>query len=90
MRFSELRNKEIINVCSGQRLGYVNDAEIELPGGQLKALVVPGPARFFGLLGREPDFLVPMDCVTKMGRDLILVDIHGDYHRDRKTKKIYQ
>ena len=89
MRFSELRDKEIINICSGQRLGYVCDAEIDMPAGELRALIVPGPARFFGLFGREPDYLVPKDCITRMGRDLILVDIHGDCGRGRKNRKTY-
>lgn len=89
MRFSELQDKEIINICSGQRLGFVADVEIEMPGGELRALIVPGPAKFFGLFGREPDYMVPKDCITRMGRDLILVDIHGDYHRGRKNSKTY-
>jgi len=77
MRLSELRCREIINVASGQRLGYVCDGEIEMPGGTLKALIVPGPCRFFGLFGREPDYLIPIDRITKIGRDIILVDIPG-------------
>ena len=87
MRFEELRSKEIINVCSGHRLGYVCDAEVELPSGCVKALIVPGPARFFGLFGREPDFLIPMGCVKKLGRDIILVEISGAYDRDRRERK---
>lgn len=89
MRFSELRDKEIINISNGHRLGFVADVELDFPGGELRALIVPGPARFFGLFGREPDYLVPKECITKMGKDLILVDIHGDYHRERKNKKTY-
>lgn len=87
MRFEELRCKEIINVNSGHRLGYVCDAEMELPSGCVKALIVPGPARFFGLFGREPDFLIPMGCVKKLGRDIILVEISGAYDRDRRERK---
>ncbi|MBQ7144407.1 MAG: YlmC/YmxH family sporulation protein [Oscillospiraceae bacterium] len=87
MRFEELRCKEIINVNSGHRLGYVCDAEVELPSGCVKALIVPGPARFFGLFGREPDFLIPMGCVKKLGRDIILVEISGAYDRDRRERK---
>ena len=90
MRFSELRNKEIINIASGQRLGYVCDAEIEMPAGVLKSLLVPGPCRFFGLFGREPDYLVPLGCITKIGRDIILVEIPGQCTRSkRERKKIY-
>ena len=84
MRLSELRCKEIINIATGQRLGYVCDAEIELPAGIVKALIVPGPCRFFGLFGREPDFLIPMDCITRIGQDIILVEIRGDCGRSKR------
>ena len=30
-RFSELRCKEVINICDGARLGYVDDLVLELP-----------------------------------------------------------
>ena len=89
MRLSELRSKEIINICTGARLGYVCDAELEMPSGKLEALIVPGPCRFFGLFGREPDYLIPMDRITRIGRDTILVEIQGNYDRSRKNKHTY-
>ncbi|MCD8389167.1 MAG: YlmC/YmxH family sporulation protein [Oscillospiraceae bacterium] len=89
MRFSELRCKEIINISNGHRLGYVCDVEIEFPEGRLKALIVPGPCRFFGLFGREPDFLIPLDCVTRTGEDIILVEIQGSYGRSKRKRKNY-
>ena len=87
MRLSELRCKEIINIATGQRLGYVCDAELEMPAGVLKALIVPGPCRFFGLFGREPDFLIPMDCITRIGQDIILVEIRGACDRSRPKRR---
>ena len=87
MRLSDLRCKEIINVATGQRLGYVCDADVELPEGILKALIVPGPCRFFGLFGREPDFLIPMGCITKIGQDIILVEIQGNCGRSKRPQK---
>ena len=40
--------------------------------------------------GREPDFLVPLSCITKIGRDIILVDIPGQCGRSKREKrKIY-
>ena len=89
MRLSELRCKEIINICTGQRLGYVCDAEFEMPAGTLRALIVPGPCRFFGLFGREPDFLIPVEQITKIGTDIILVDISGGYSRSKRNRKNY-
>ena len=52
-RVSELRYKEIINVSDGSRYGWVGDVEVDLDSGQVRALVVPGRLRLFGLLGRE-------------------------------------
>ncbi len=88
-RFTDLRCKEVINICDGCRLGYVGDVECQLPEGQMTALIVPGPFRFFGLFGREPDFLVPLGCITKIGRDIILVDIPGQCGRSKREKKKY-
>ena len=87
MRFLDLRDKEIINISNGHRLGCVYDLEIEFPKGELRALIVPGPARFFGLFGREPDFLIPVDSVTCLGQDIILVNIPGNYGRSKRNRK---
>lgn len=89
MRLSELRSKEIINISTGQRLGFVCDAELLVPEGTVKALIAPGPCRFFGLFGREPDFLIPMDCISRIGEDIILVEIPGNCERSRRGKKQY-
>ena len=43
-------------------------------GGFLKALIVFGPCRFFGLFGRGEDYYIPWECVQKFGDDIILVD----------------
>ena len=64
-RFTDLRCKEVINICDGCRLGYVGDVECQLPAGQMTALIVPGPCRFLGLFGRED---------RQVGDDIILVD----------------
>jgi YlmC/YmxH family sporulation protein len=58
-RMTDLRYKEVINICDGCRFGYVGDAELDLVSGQICALIVPGPTRFFGLFGggRIPFFL---------------------------------
>lgn len=87
MRIAELRYKEIINVCSGHRLGFVCDVEIDMCTGKLLSLIVPGRCRFFGLFGREEDYVIPFECVTRLGNDIILVEIQGDYKRDRVPKR---
>ncbi len=74
VRFCQLRRKEVINLCDGCRLGCVGDLEMTLPEGTVKALIVFGRCRFFGLFGRGEDFYIPWECVQKFGDDVILVD----------------
>ena len=66
--------KEVINLCDGCRLGCVGDVEVTVPEGSVKALIVFGPCRFFGLFGRGEDYYIPWECVQKFGDDFILVD----------------
>ena len=66
-RFSQLRRKEVINICDGSRLGCVGDLELCIPEGTVKALIVFGPCRFFGLFGRGEDYYIPWDCVQRGG-----------------------
>lgn len=73
-RVSELRYKEIINVSDGSRYGWVGDVEVDLDSGQVRALVVLGRLRLFGLLGREEDRVFPWEAVRRFGADTILVE----------------
>ena len=43
--FNELREKEIINICDGARLGRICDLELDDCTGLLCSIVVPGPTR---------------------------------------------
>ena len=73
-RIRDLRCKEVINICDGCRLGYVDDVELRVPEGQVIAVIVYGPCRFFGLFGRGEEYYVPWECIQRVGDDIILVD----------------
>ena len=85
-RLADLRCKEVINIHDGFRLGFVGDAIINTATGQLLAIVVPGPFKFFGLLGREDDYIIPWESIRKMGDDIILVDAEGKYFREKRKR----
>ncbi len=78
MKISELKCKEVICVCDGQRLGFVTDAEVELPEGMIRSITVPGPCRFLGLWGRKDDYVIPWCCIKRIGPDIILVDVRPE------------
>ena len=88
--FSELRYKEVIDVHTGRRLGYVCDAELDLNDGRLMSLITPGRAKLFGLLGREDDYVLPWKCIVRMGSDIILVEPdESQGRRKREKRKIF-
>ena len=78
LRFTQLQCKEVICVSDGRRLGFISDVLVEVPEGQIVAIIVPGPCRFFGLLGRQDDFRIPWGCIRRIGPDIVLVDIRPE------------
>lgn len=75
MKMSQLRCKEVICLSDGRRLGFVCDLEIEVPEGDVKSIIVPGPCRFLGLFGRKDDYVIPWCAIKRIGPDIILVDV---------------
>ncbi len=86
MRFTELQCKEVICVSDGRRLGFVSDVRVEVPEGRVCAIVVPGPCRFLGLVGRSDDYLIPWGCIQRIGPDIILVDTKPEDCRTPRKK----
>lgn len=86
-RFSNLKCKEVVNVCDGTRLGFVSDVEVDVKCGQILAIIVPGHGKCFGLLGRHDDFVIPWQCIRQIGDDIILVDGNLDKFRLPRTKR---
>lgn len=85
--FSDLRYREVIDIHTGFRLGYICDAEIDEANGRICSLVTPGKAKFFGLLGREDDYILPWDAIVRIGRDIILVDCKEDFRRRKRQRR---
>ena len=72
-RLEKLRDKEVINIKDGGRVGFVCDVELDVDHARLTALVVYGRLRLLGLLGRLPDLVIPWEDVVLMGEDAVLV-----------------
>ena len=89
-RIRDLRCKEVINISDGCRLGTV--ADVRVPEGQVCAVIVYGPCRFFGLFGRGEEFYIPWDCIARIGDDIILVDKpfpRREVEPERKRRRRY-
>lgn len=71
--FSDLRCREVINLCDGARLGFVSDLMLDLAGGRITAILVPAQGGVLGFLGRCEDLVIPWDCIDKIGEDILFV-----------------
>ena len=80
-RIAELRYKEVIDIASGTRYGFVDDIAFDPDSGQVESIILSGRLRLFGLLGREPDLVFPWSSVRRFGEDIILVDGGGQTQR---------
>ena len=89
LKFTQLQCKEVICIANGQRLGYVADVEVEVPEGNIIALVVPGQGKCFGLLGARDNLLIPWRCIRRIGPDIILVDVKPEECRVPRCKGIF-
>lgn len=75
MRICKLKEKEVINVCSGKRLGCIADVEINICTGEIEAIVIPGPGKICGFFGTDCEYVIPFSCIKKIGPDIVLVEI---------------
>ena len=70
---NDLRDKEVINICDGRKLGCVDDVEVDVNSGRLVSIIVPCDGKLFGF-GRR-NLVILWDSIEKIGDDTILVKI---------------
>lgn len=74
--FCELREKEVVNLADGKRLGRVQDLVLE-PCGKVIGLVVPGEKKLIKALSRDESIFIAWKNIVKLGDDVILIDLNG-------------
>jgi len=76
MTFSELRQKDVINIIDGRRLGRPVDIALT-ERACIDAIIVPAPAGLMSVF--RPDrqgMVIPWGCVRRIGDDVILVELN--------------
>lgn len=80
IKVSELQSKDVVNISDGKRLGMIGDLDIDLENGMIRAIVVPGAGRFFGLFGSSQEYVIPWNQIVKIGTDVVLVELNPSPH----------
>ncbi len=78
LKLSEIREKEIININNGERMGYVDDFEFNLQEGRIDALIIMGVGKVLGLFGKNSEIVIEWKDIVKIGTDTILVDYNNE------------
>ena len=70
--FSELRNKEVINIRDGSLLGCVCDLEFNSNTGEISSIVLPGNGLLASLSAKNR-IVIPWNDIERIGKDTVLV-----------------
>lgn len=71
----------VVNVCDGKQLGKVSDIVITYPEGRVLGIVAPGGR---GFRWGKSDVYIDLKCVSKIGVDVVLVELRNAPRIDRK------
>lgn len=82
--FSELKQKDVINLFDGKNLGRVCDVSFSFPENRILGLTVTGSK---GFKFSKQEIFLPIKTVTKIGADVILVNFGKDNERDNPPHK---
>ena len=85
-RMADMRNKEVINIKDGTRLGSVCDIELDTRNARIYALIIYGKLRLLGLLGREEDLVIRWEDIEVIGDDTILVNYTHIGHPKKRMR----
>ena len=70
---ADLKDREVINLCGGEKLGYPCEFEINLDDGKITAIIIENSAT--SLFGKKQEYLIPWCKIECIGEDAILVKI---------------
>ncbi len=68
-----LRQKEVANIRTAERLGYIRDVEISESTGNVEAIIVQRHGCFIRRLFGGGEIVIPWSAIEAVGEDLVLV-----------------
>ena len=76
MTLSDIEEKDVINVVTGERIGFVSSLRIDTNSGQIIAITVQPSMKFVSFFSKdEASVVVPWNQILKIGADVIIVNV---------------
>lgn len=71
----DFKQKEVISLSDGKILGFVVDVQANFQNGEINSIIVAKTGKFLsGIVGKN-NLTIPWNKITKIGEDVILVDL---------------
>ncbi|MDR0287268.1 MAG: YlmC/YmxH family sporulation protein [Clostridiales bacterium] len=80
-RIASFKQKEVVNINDGKRLGFVSDVDVNFEDGKLEAIIVAGAGKVLGVMGKDSELVIPYEKIDRIGEDIIIVNIEERYLR---------
>ena len=71
--FSKLKEKEVVSIADGKRLGRIVDAEIDLAERRITAIILPHTNGRIAFFEKAEEWRIPWEMIERIGEDVILV-----------------
>ncbi len=86
-RLTDLRHKEVISVCDGTRIGFVDDVIVDTKTACIVSIVIFGRTGFLGLFGKCEDYIIPWGKIDLIGEDTIIISCATPKPTKRQKKR---
>lgn len=85
-RVQDLLRREVINLFSGEKLGFATDIEIDTDTGKIAALILPEKSKGMSLFNKQSDLIVPWQDIQRISDDLIMINTDTGLLRRQESK----
>lgn len=87
MKLSSLTSKDVINDTDGNKLGRIQDAEIDTLTGKINSIKINSGFKITSFLNSKSGYNVPWNRIVKIGGDVIIVDIDDNVPKLKEENK---
>lgn len=78
-----MRNMEVINIKTGEKLGFIKDLKIDADSNKIISIILPGQLKSW--FGKEDEKEIKWKEILRIGIDVILVDIESKQENNADT-----
>lgn len=88
MNYSDLIERDIIDLQNGENIGQFNDVEIDIENGKITSLYIEEAGKIFGVLGKNRIRKINWKDIVKVGMDVIVVNVTTEVNKDTKNSSV--